>query len=297
MEPERKLNLIVDVDSKSGFCYGVVKAIRQAENYLEKSEKLYSLGAIVHNNTELSRLSEKGMEVIDHKEMENLKDSVLFIRAHGEPPSTYSAAEQNNLRIIDCTCPVVLKLQQRIKESYKTLSERGGTLLIFGNRGHAEVNGLVGQVNGDAVVIEKMADLDVVNFSKPIAIFSQTTKDPSEYSALVSEIKMRIAKAGGPLEDFNSNNTICRQVSSRHPHLKLFAAEHTVVIFVSGKESSNGKVLFETCKSVNERCHKIEKADEISSEWFSFGDKVGVCGATSTPMWLLEEIAAKLRQL
>jgi len=294
---EEKLNITVDVDSKSGFCYGVVKAIRQAENYLEKSDRLYSLGAIVHNNTELSRLGEKGMEVIDHNRLGNLKDSVVFIRAHGEPPSTYNTAKWNNLRIIDCTCPVVLKLQQRIKESHKLLSHKGGTILIFGNRGHAEVNGLIGQVDGDAVIIEKIKDLDQVDFTKPVTIFSQTTKDPSEYAEVIAGIKDRISAAGGNLNDFKSNNTICRQVSSRHPHLKQFSASHSVILFVSGRESSNGKVLFETCESVNKRCFKIERADEIKREWFEHGDNVGICGATSTPMWLLEEIAAALREL
>ncbi len=295
-ETVKKLKLTVDVDDKSGFCYGVVKAIRQAESYLEKNSRLYSLGAIVHNNTELSRLGDKGMEVIDHKYMDGLKDSVVFIRAHGEPPSTYRIARENNLSVIDCTCPVVLKLQQRIKESHKTLKESCGTLLIFGNRGHAEVNGLIGQVNGDAVIIENQDDLDKVDFSKPISIFSQTTKDPTEYSRIIAEIKERIVNAGGNLNDFKSHNTICRQVSSRHPNLKEFSASHSVIIFVSGKESSNGKVLFQTCKSVNERCYKVEKADEIMKEWFKKGDHVGICGATSTPMWLLEEVANAIRE-
>ncbi len=293
----KRLNLKVDVDTKSGFCYGVVKAIKQAESLLEKRDKLYSLGAIVHNNTEHKRLEEKGMEVINHKSLKNLKNKPLFIRAHGEPPSTYITASDNGLEIIDCTCPVVLKLQQRIKESYYKIKEQGGNLLIFGSRGHAEVNGLIGQVNGDATVIENCGDLDEIDYTKPVVIFSQTTKDPADYSSLISEIKKRIALNGGPLDSFVSHNTICRQVSSRHPHIKYFASNHDVVLFVTSNESSNGRVLFESCKKTNGNCYKIENQDQIKREWFREGDKVGVCGATSTPMWLLEEIAAALREL
>ncbi len=291
-----KMGLIVEVDSKSGFCYGVIKAIRQAESYLENSAEINSLGAIVHNNTELARLEKLGMRVVGHKDLEKMEDSVLFIRAHGEPPSTYNIARERNLRVLDCTCPVVLKLQERIRVGYEQVKAIGGTLLIFGKRGHAEVNGLVGQVNSDATIIESVNDLGSVDFRRPITIYSQTTKDPAEYSALITIIKKMIIEGGGQLEKFTYHNTICRQVSSRHPHLKQFAQKHSVIIFVSGGESSNGKVLFETCRSVNNRAYKVENSEEIRKEWFRQGDTVGVCGATSTPMWQLEEIAALIAE-
>ncbi len=285
------MELTVEVDTKSGFCYGVVQAIKEAESFLDSHDCLYSLGSIVHNNTELTRLKEKGMIVLTHKDMENLKDSVVFIRAHGEPPSSYETASRNNLKLIDCTCPVVLKLQKRIKKRYALLKEINGQLLIFGKRGHAEVNGLVGQVDNDAIIIETVADLEKVDFSRPISIFSQTTKDPGEYKIVCDRIMERVQLAGSPSEYFKSFNTICGQVSSRHPHLKDFSLRHSVIIFVTGKESSNGKILFESCKSVNPRSYRIESIDEIKLEWFNNGDSVGVCGATSTPMWLLEEVA------
>lgn len=286
-----EMELKVEVDTKSGFCYGVVRAIKEAENFLESNDRLYSLGSIVHNSTELNRLKERGMEVLTHKDMENLKDSVVFIRAHGEPPSSYKIAVKNNLKLIDCTCPVVLKLQERIKERYAWLKKVNGQLLIFGKRGHAEVNGLVGQVGEDAIIIEKIEDLEKVDFSRPVSIFSQTTKDPQEYGEVCDKIKERIILAGVPLENFKSYNTICGQVSSRHPHLKEFSQKHSVIIFVTGKASSNGKILFESCRSVNPRSFSIECIEEIKREWFNDGDSVGVCGATSTPMWLLEEVA------
>lgn len=285
------MELTVEVDTKSGFCYGVVQAIKEAESFLDSHDCLYSLGSIVHNNTELTRLKGKGMVVLTHKDMENLKDSVVFIRAHGEPPSSYETASRNNLKLIDCTCPVVLKLQKRIKKRYALLKEINGQLLIFGKRGHAEVNGLVGQVDNDAIIIETVADLEKVDFSRPISIFSQTTKDPGEYKIVCDRIMERVLLAGSPSEYFKSFNTICGQVSSRHPHLKDFSLRHSVIIFVTGKESSNGKILFESCKSVNPRSYRIESIDEIKLEWFNNGDSVGVCGATSTPMWLLEEVA------
>ncbi|MEN6618981.1 MAG: 4-hydroxy-3-methylbut-2-enyl diphosphate reductase [Rikenellaceae bacterium] len=285
------MELKVEVDTKSGFCYGVVRAIKEAETFLDNNEKLYSLGSIVHNSTELIRLKKRGMEVVTHKDIDHIKDSVLFIRAHGEPPSSYETAEKNNLKLIDCTCPVVLKLQKRIKERHLKLKEINGQLLIFGKPGHAEVNSLVGQVDGDAIIIEKTEDLENVDFSRPVSIFSQTTKDPKEYKKICDKIKARLIIGGGTLENFKSYNTICGQVSSRHPHLKEFSKKHSVILFVTGKESSNGKVLYESCKTANPRSYSIESIDEIKRYWFKEGDSVGVCGATSTPMWLLEEVA------
>ena len=290
------MELTIEVDSKSGFCYGVVKAIEEAEKYLDNHWELYSLGSIVHNNTELERLRSKGMKVIDHSQMNNIRDSVMIIRAHGEPPESYKVALRNNLSLIDCTCPVVIKLQARIREQYKKSKAVNGQLLIFGKRGHAEVNGLVGQVDGDALVIESAKDLDKIDFKRPITIFSQTTKDPGEYEYICNLIGEKVKEAGFPPENFRHFNTICGQVSSRHPHLKKFAARHSVIIFVSGKESSNGKVLFESCKSVNKRSYSIERPEEIKESWFKPGDSVGVCGATSTPMWLLQEVAVYISE-
>lgn len=291
------MELNVEIDNHSGFCYGVVRAIEQAEKYLDKNQELNSLGSIVHNSTEIERLKEKGLKTIDYSQLSELKDKVLFIRAHGEPPSSYKIAKENNLQIIDCTCPVVLKLQERVKKNYKELKKINGQLLIFGKHAHAEVNGLIGQVDGDAIIIEEISDLDIVDFSKPVYIFSQTTKNPEEYQEICEAIKKRIEKVEGPVDKFRAFNTICGQVSSRHSYLKEFSKNHTVIIFVSGKESSNGKILFELCRSVNPWSYSIECKSEIKKEWFSEGDSVGVCGATSTPKWLLEEVAEYLINL
>lgn len=291
------MELNVEIDNHSGFCYGVVRAIEQAEKYLDKNHELNSLGSIVHNSTEIERLKEKGLKTIDYSQLGELKDKVLFIRAHGEPPSSYRIAKENNLQIIDCTCPVVLKLQERVKKNYKELKKINGQLLIFGKHAHAEVNGLIGQVDGDAIIIEEISDLDIVDFSKPVYIFSQTTKNPEEYMEVCEAIKKRIEKVDGPVDKFRAFNTICGQVSSRHSYLKEFSKKHSVIIFVSGKESSNGKILFELCRSVNPWSYSIECKCEIKREWFSEGDSVGVCGATSTPKWLLEEVAEYLINL
>ena len=290
-------NLEVEIDNKSGFCKGVVLAIERAENFLKESGKLYSLGAIVHNDNELSRLKDMGMEVIGHKDLSTLKDAPLFIRAHGEPPATYKTAEENNLHIVDCTCTVVIRLQKKIKKSHSHIKESGGALLIFGKKGHAEVNGLIGQVEGDATIIESIGDLSDVDFTKPIALFAQTTKDPLEYSAVISEIKTRIVKAGASVDHFTAYATICHQVYSRREHIGNFASAHSVIIFVAGNESANGKMLFEACKFSNSRSYKIENINEIKTSWFIPGDFVGVCGATSTPKWLLEDVAMFIAQI
>ncbi|MDD4657352.1 MAG: 4-hydroxy-3-methylbut-2-enyl diphosphate reductase [Bacteroidales bacterium] len=292
-----EMGLKVEIDPKSGFCYGVIQAIKQAEDYLKENETLLSLGSIVHNKEEVERLESLGMEVIDHNELEILKNSTLLVRAHGEPPSTYKTALDNKIRVIDCTCPVVLNLQRKIKKGYESIKKDGGTLLIFGKKNHAEVNGLLGQIGGNAVVIESSADLNSVDFSKPTTIFSQTTKDVDEYENIIAQIKKLTLEQGGDLEKIKSHRTICHQVSSRHPNLKTFAKKHSVIIFVSGKESSNGKILFETCKSSNNRSYKIETCKDIDSAWFNKGDTVGVCGATSTPTWQLEEAAQCLERL
>ncbi len=288
------MRLSIEIDEESGFCYGVIRAVEKAEFKLRESGTLYSLGSIVHNNSELERLNKIGLEVIDLPRMKELADTTVLIRAHGEPPQTYELAKRNNISLIDCTCPVVLKLQERIRKTY---AEHNGQIVIFGKIGHAEVNGLVGQANGDAIVVDSIESLGKVDFTKPLQIFSQTTKDPKEYEQICAAIKERIVSAGGSLENFKVHNTICRQVAQRHTNLKAFARKHSVIVFISGKESSNGKVLYELCKSVNERSYHIQNVDQIDAGWFKDGDSVGICGATSTPKWQLDGVAQFLGRL
>ena len=306
--------LTVDIDTNSGFCAGVIRAIGKAEEFLKEGERLYSLGAIVHNDAELSRLVGKGLVTIDKEDLEEMvaaDGEVLLIRAHGEPPQTYATAESLGFKIIDCTCPVVLKLQQRIKDAYLRHQEEGkGQIIIFGKIGHAEVLGLIGQTDGTAVVVENIAMLEnyvkegVIKLDVPTEVFSQTTKSPAEYSRLCTRLEEMMAgynelsverfKGRGLL---NVHNTICSQVATRHERLSKFALEHDIVIFVSGKASSNGKVLCDLCKSLNIRTYHIDSVSEIKREWFRADDKVGVCGATSTPKWLLEEVAGYILDL
>ena len=290
--------ITVDIDKNSGFCAGVIRAIGKAEEYLGGSEgkRLYSLGAIVHNDSELERLSEKGLVTIDKEdfdEMVGADGEVLLIRAHGEPPQTYDRAAALGFKVIDCTCPVVLKLQQRIKEAYRKHSETGeGQIIIFGKIGHAEVLGLIGQTDGTAVVVENLAMFEEamaegrIKSEIPTEVFSQTTKSPSEYSRLCARIEEVV-----PGEYLSIHDTICSQVATRHERLSKFAIEHDIIIFVAGKASSNGKVLCDLCKSLNIRTYHIDSDTEIKREWFRVDDKVGVCGATSTPKWLLEKTA------
>lgn len=352
------LNLNIEIDGGSGFCHGVIRAIECAEANLVKHGHLYSLGAIVHNNSELERLNRRGLVVISHNDMKSLKGSTVLIRAHGEPPQTYKEAGDNGIKLIDCTCPVVLKLQERIRDSYKT----GGQIVIFGKEGHAEVNGLVGQVNGDATVINLKdgaicgdESIDYSYNGKPVILFSQTTKDPEEYAVIREMLKQKIADGFNShagygkqdsgkhdsikqnssfqnrdaqdhdiqdrdaqgvdnkgldaaktdseiMEEYLSrklivNDSICRQVAHRHEKLKGFAQNHSVIIFVSGSESSNGKVLYELCREVNPRSYHIESCADIVPEWFKYGETVGLCGATSTPKWQLDEVASFLKEI
>ena len=298
--------LTVDIDSNSGFCAGVIRAIGKAEEFLANnagSEKnLYSLGAIVHNDAELSRLVAKGLVTIDKEDLEEMMNAdgeSLLIRAHGEPPQTYVQAESLGFSIIDCTCPVVLKLQQRIKEAYVRQQEKGeGQIIIFGKIGHAEVLGLIGQTDGNAIVVENIPMLDelitegAVRLDIPTEVFSQTTKSPAEYTMLCNRLKDACCEGV-----VNVHETICSQVATRHDRLSKFALEHDVILFVSGKASSNGKVLCDLCKSLNIRTYHIDSDTEIKREWFRADDKVGVCGATSTPKWLLEEVAQHVLDL
>ena len=283
----------VDIDPGSGFCGGVIRAISRAERFLGGADHLHSLGAIVHNEAELDRLGAKGLRTVASLAEVPAGETVL-IRAHGEPPATYAGARDRGLTLIDCTCPVVLKLQQHIREAYVRLHEDGlrGTLLIFGKIGHAEVLGLLGQVHGDAIVVENRAMLETVlpriDFSQPVEIFSQTTKSPAEYA----EICDRVRSLGSRV---TVHDTICAQVANRHEHLMDFARTHDVILFVAGEASSNGKVLFDLCRSVNARTWRIGAPGDIDLSWFRPGDRVGVCGATSTPKWLLESVAAAVK--
>ena len=308
--------LTVDIDGNSGFCAGVIRAIGKAEEFLDsaKADKLYSLGAIVHNDAELSRLVEKGLVTIDKEDLDEMVEAQgesLLIRAHGEPPATYLQAEALGFQIIDCTCPVVLQLQKDIKTAHLKQIENGsGQIRIFGKPGHAEVLGLVGQTDGAAVVVEDVAMLEEavnswrISLSTPTEIFSQTTKSPAEYSRVCARLEeMMAAESELSIERFkgrgllNIHDTICSQVAKRHERLSKFAMEHDVIVFVSGKASSNGKVLCDLCKSLNIRTYHIDQVSEIKREWFRADDRVGVCGATSTPKWLLEEAAQHILEL
>jgi 4-hydroxy-3-methylbut-2-enyl diphosphate reductase len=287
----------VEIDNLSGFCYGVIRAIETAEKELEKNGVLFSLGEIVHNNVEVNRLKSKGLNTISHENINNVEPKKILIRAHGEPPETYETAQNAGIEIIDCTCPVVLKLQERIKRAYGEAKQCNGSIVIFGKKRHAEVNGLVGQTEGDAIVIENIDEINQIDCSRPVYLFSQTTKSIEGFEELRNIIANRIEQSGGDPAMFKAYNTICRQVSGRKPHLEDFARKHDVIIFVSGKQSSNGKVLYQSCKNANPNSYFVEQAHDINPEWFSGCNTVGVCGATSTPKWLMEDIAKKISEI
>ena len=288
----------IEVDDNSGFCFGVVTAIEKAEEQLEKSGTLYCLGDIVHNASEVERLRVRGLMTITHAELRTLKDATVLLRAHGEPPSTYSVAEENNIRVIDATCPVVLQLQRRIKEAYAENLRRRESgemtemplILIYGKEGHAEVNGLVGQTNGEAIVIQNADDLDSIDLSRDILLYSQTTKSLDGFRHIVEEIKAR--KQTGGFEYFD---TICRQVANRLSKLREFAASHDAIVFVSGAKSSNGKVLFEECRKVNTRPYLVSDGSGLDMSLLEGADSIGICGATSTPRWLMADIAELIK--
>ena len=285
------MDLKIEIDAGSGFCNGVVRAVRKAESYLCDHDRLYSLGAIVHNTQEIERLAAKGLRIIDAEQMASIRDDVVLVRAHGEPPATYELAGRNNITVIDCTCPVVLQLQKKIASTYSKIHALGGTIVIFGKKGHAEVNGLVGRTDGNAVVVENVSEIGSIDFSKPVALFSQTTKDTEEYAALTEACRRRSEECGG---QFESYDTICKQVAARHAALAQFAASHDVILFVSGHESSNGNVLYNLCLKHNSRTYWVEDG-QVPSEAFHDGDSVGICGATSTPRWQLEELYLHLQ--
>jgi 4-hydroxy-3-methylbut-2-en-1-yl diphosphate reductase len=291
----------VIIDKRSGFCYGVLNAISLAEKYLHEYGTLFCLGDIVHNNKEVERLSNLGLIVINHTDLKDLYNTRVLFRAHGEPPQTYQIALENNIEIIDASCPVVLKLQNRVEKSYRQMLREEGQVVIFGKKGHAEVVGLLGQTNGQAIVIEDdFANIDQINFSKPVVVYSQTTQDKESYFRLKELISSKYKSIHCSPEcapEFKAHNTICGQVSSRGPQLAEFAARHDVVIFVSGKKSSNGRYLFDICSKNNPASHFISDREELQKEWFAGAATTGVCGATSTPMWLMEEIAAEIKRL
>lgn len=282
------------IDNQSGFCFGVVRAIEMAEQILsDEKTPLYCLGEIVHNNEEVSRLTQKGMKTVSHSDIGKLSQQQMLIRAHGEPPETYDIAKQNNVEIHDATCPVVLKLQQRVKAGYEEMLKVSGQVLVFGKKGHAEVNGLVGQTKNKAIVIDSKNDIDKIDFSKPSRLYAQTTKSVEDFKLLEIEIIKRYTEIKGIDNfDFLAYDTICRQVANRKPQLQIFAGEHDMILFVSGKDSSNGKYLFDVCKQVNPSTFFVSNENEIDKEWFSNEVKsVGICGATSTPMWLMKRVA------
>lgn len=288
----------VSIDKNSGYCFGVEFAIKMAEDELDSGRELYCLGDIVHNSMEVQRLHEKGLRIIERNDLENLRDCKVLIRAHGEPPETYQTALKNNIELIDASCPVVLKLQNRVKYSYDKMSEVDGQIVIYGQQGHAEVIGIAGQTNNEAIVVTKEEDLDKVDFTRPVTLYSQTTKSTKGFYHMKELIEERIKSASesNPTE-FEYNDSICRQVSNREPQLQKFSKEHDVVIFVSGKKSSNGKALYSVCKAENERSYFIENEKEVEASWFTSNDKVGICGATSTPMWLMEQVSEHIQKL
>jgi len=279
-------SLNVTIDKSSGFCFGVVYAIDMAEDILDHEEYLYCLGDIVHNDEEVERLKLKGLRIIDHEQLHQLQDEKVLIRAHGEAPSTYQLALENNLMLIDASCPVVLKLQNRIKNSH----DNDEQILIFGKHGHAEVIGLQGQTDGKAIVFQDLAELDSIDLPNKLTLYSQTTKSTDKFYQIKDELL-------GRGYDLKANDTICRQVSNRYEELEEFVAGYDKIIFVSGKKSSNGKVLYDVCKKYNVNSYFISNVEELDSSWFAQNDKVGICGATSTPMWLMEKVKAQLESL
>ena len=275
----------VEIDEHSGFCFGVTTAIRKAEEELQKGAPLYCLGDIVHNGMECDRLRELGLIAIDHEQFKRLRDVRVLLRAHGEPPETYALAREHNIELIDATCPVVLNIQKRIKHEYTTSTDAAKQIIIYGQKGHAEVLGLVGQTEGNAIVIESIGEIDRIDFTRDIYLYSQTTKSLDEFRLIVETIKQRIT----PDVTFEYYDTICRQVSNRLDNIRRFALSHDLILFVCGKKSSNGKVLYQECLKTNPNSYHIEGSHEIDFSLIRDGQSIGICGATSTPKWLMEQ--------
>lgn len=289
----------ISIDQNSGYCFGVEFAIQMAEDEMEQKQELYCLGDIVHNDMEVKRLNEKGLKVIDHEQLQHLHNCKVLIRAHGEPPETYLTALKNNIELVDASCPVVLKLQNRVKHAFDKMQDQNGQMVIYGKKGHAEVIGLTGQTNNEAIIISNENDLDKIDYSKPVILFSQTTKSTKGFYDIKSKIEARFGDQSkiNVEECFEAHDSICRQVSNREPHMIKFSEKHDVVIFVSGKKSSNGKALFKVCKDNNPRSYFVENSSEVDPNWFLDSDSVGICGATSTPMWLMEDVAKSISKL
>jgi 4-hydroxy-3-methylbut-2-enyl diphosphate reductase len=277
--------MIIETDKNSGFCFGVVYAIQKAEEYLKNNNKLFCLGDIVHNDEEVKRLTNKGLQVIDFKKYKSLKNTNILIRAHGEPPETYKIAKQNNLNIIDASCPIVLRLQLQIRKTYLDLKKQNGQIIIYGKKNHAEVIGLAGQTNNEAIIVSDIADIEQIDFTRPVAIFSQTTKSASHYHKIVEAIRERMQNSS-----FFFQDSVCKQVANRDKEIRNFCKNKDIIIFISGKKSSNGKMLYEVCKSVNKNTKFVSEIAEIKNEWFNNVETVGISGATSTPAWLMDKV-------
>ena len=288
--------MIVEIDPNSGFCFGVKNAVDIAEKTLADKGELYSLGPIVHNDEEVERLAKMGLKTINREGFDKLHDTTVLIRAHGEPPSTYAMAKENNITIIEATCPIVKKLQSRIKEKWEDITSKNGQVVIYGKPGHAEVVGLMGQTNDGAILVANEDDLAKIDFNRPVYLFSQTTMGVEAFESLAGKIREGMELAG--VSNINGMlfiyNTICHQVSNRKPSLKEFASKHDVIIFVGGKESSNGKMLFSVCREVNPESYFVSSPGEINRKWFEGKNSVGITGATSTPHWLIDEVYSSI---
>lgn len=284
--------MVIEIDSGSGFCFGVTTAIKKAEEELQQSESLYCLGDIVHNGRECERLKKMGLKTVEHHDLTSLHDTKMLLRAHGEPPLTYQQAERQNITLIDATCPVVLNLQKKIKTDYDADPEHKRQIVIYGKNGHAEVVGLVGQTEGQAIVIENLEDAKSLDFSRDIQLYSQTTKPLEGFREIVDYIEHNMQDGA----QFHYFDTICRQVANRIPNIRTFAAKHDVILFVCGKKSSNGKVLFNECKAVNSSTYMVDEPSAINLSWFEGKSSVGICGATSTPKWLMEDCKQMIEQ-
>lgn len=280
----------VIIDDNSGFCFGVVRAIGEAETALQNVGDVYCLGDIVHNRVEVQRLEKLGLHTVSHEDMKNLSGRTLLIRAHGEPPRTYKIAEELGIKIIDATCPVVARLQRRLRQAYDKMQEVGGSVVLLGKRGHAEVIGLTGQADDDVVVIESEADLDSIDFTRPIYFLSQTTQSIALFNKLAEDIKQRAKDVPITIDD-----TICRRVAGRESLLTEFARSVDLVIFVCGRKSSNGRVLYEVCRNANPNSYNVEESSEIEPAWLEGVERIGICGATSTPRWLMEQVAESIK--
>lgn len=285
---------IIEVDEKSGFCFGVINAIKYAEKELDESNELYCLGDIVHNDTEVNRLERKGMKTINYEQLKYLNNKKVLFRAHGEPPSVYKLAKERNIDLVDATCPVVVQLQKKIKTKYQSSRDINAQIVIYGKKGHAEVNGLVGQTNGDAIVISNIEEVELLDMERPVILFSQTTQSLKTFMQIIEIIKSRISEN----VLFEYQDTICRQVSNRVNHIQEFASGKELVFFVAGAKSSNGKVLFEYCKKGNDRSIFLSSSDQLTKEMLMPMPKtIGICGATSTPMWQMQEVKDKIMEL